>query len=73
MLPPTLATLASLARIRHGGRGVGVRRRRTIEPIRPRIRRGADDGYVAELPDGTSFVLPELVPQDDPGVREVRR
>ena len=58
LLPPTLATLASLARFEFGGRGHGAAAERSLEPISPTIRRGADGTLIAELPDGTSFTLP---------------
>jgi hypothetical protein len=58
LMPPTLATLASLVAFQSVADALAAADARTIEPISPRIRRGADGSFVAELPDGTSFVLP---------------
>lgn len=57
MLPPTLLTLASLARFASVAEAVAASGERSLEPVQPTIRR-VDGAYLAELPDGTSLPLP---------------
>jgi len=58
MLPPTVATLASLADLGTVAGVLAASAGRSLEPVRPTIRVDGDQ-IVAELPDGTSFVLPK--------------
>jgi 8-oxo-dGTP pyrophosphatase MutT (NUDIX family) len=57
MLPPTLATLASLVPFATVADAMAASQYRSLDPIRPTISAGPD-GYRAELPDGTSFTIP---------------
>ena len=57
MLPPTLATLASLTEFSTVADVLAASEQRNLDPIRPTVSEGPD-GYRAELPDGTSFVIP---------------
>jgi hypothetical protein len=58
LLPPTLATLTSLVAFDSVAAAMATADSRSLDPINPTIRRAADGGIVAELPDGTSFTLP---------------
>jgi 8-oxo-dGTP pyrophosphatase MutT (NUDIX family) len=58
LLPPTVATLTSLVRFDSVAAAMATADSRSLDPINPTIRRSADGGIVAELPDGTSFTLP---------------
>lgn len=58
MLPPTIMTLASLAGFTSVAQATAAAAERSLDPIRPIVTQGADGGYLAELPDGTSFALP---------------
>ena len=57
MLPPTLATLASLVPFASVAEAVAASGTRQLEPVQPKISSGPE-GYRAELPDGTSFTMP---------------
>jgi 8-oxo-dGTP pyrophosphatase MutT (NUDIX family) len=61
MLPPTIMTLASLAAFTSVAAATAAGAERTMDPVRPTITKGPDGGYVAELPDGTSFSVPKSV------------
>jgi 8-oxo-dGTP pyrophosphatase MutT (NUDIX family) len=58
MLLPTTTTLASLAGFETVAEALAAAAGRSLEPVRPTVRRGADGGYRAELEDGSSFCLP---------------
>lgn len=58
MLPPTLATLASLAQFDTVADVIAAADARALDPVQPTISRDAGGGLRAELPDGTSFSLP---------------
>ncbi len=58
LLPPTIATLAALARFDSVAAAFAASEERDLDPISPDIRRGADGAIIAELPDGTTFTLP---------------
>ncbi len=58
MLPPTLATLASLSGFATVAEAMAASDTRGLDPVRPTVRRGADGSFIAELSDGSSFVLP---------------
>lgn len=57
MLPPTLATLASLLPYATVADALAGADARSLEPVQPTISAGPD-GYRAELPDGTAFSIP---------------
>ncbi|MDQ2748939.1 MAG: NUDIX domain-containing protein [Actinomycetota bacterium] len=58
MLPPTLATLASLVPHATVASALAAASARSLDPVRPRIR-VADSGAVfADLPDGSSVSIP---------------
>ena len=57
MLPPTIATLASLSAFGSVADALAAAEGRTLEPVQPTVVRGPG-GYRAELPDGTSFPVP---------------
>jgi 8-oxo-dGTP pyrophosphatase MutT (NUDIX family) len=57
MLPPTLATLASLVAFPTVAEALAAAEARSVEPVRPTIR-VTETEVVAELPDGTSFSMP---------------
>jgi 8-oxo-dGTP pyrophosphatase MutT (NUDIX family) len=58
LLPPTIATLASLLEFPDVDAVLAAARERIIEPVRPNIRISETGDVVAELPDGTSITLP---------------
>ncbi|MDP9118309.1 MAG: NUDIX hydrolase [Actinomycetota bacterium] len=58
MLPPTLATLASLTAYPSVAQALAAADDRVIEAVRPHIRVGADGEVIADLPDGTSVSIP---------------
>ncbi|HEY2297503.1 MAG TPA: NUDIX hydrolase [Jatrophihabitans sp.] len=58
MLPPTIMTLASLAGYDSVAAVLAAAGSRTLEAVRPTVARTDDGGYLASLPDGTSFELP---------------
>jgi 8-oxo-dGTP pyrophosphatase MutT (NUDIX family) len=60
MLPPTIATLASLRPFTTVADVMAGSQARDLAPVHPRISEGPD-GYRAELPDGTSFLLPRAL------------
>ena len=57
MLPPTLATLASLVPFASVAEALDASAARSLEAVQPTISPGPD-GYRADLPDGTSFTIP---------------
>jgi hypothetical protein len=57
MLPPTLATLASLVPFGSVDEVLAAAEHRSLDPVQPTISSGPD-GYRAELPDGTAFTIP---------------
>jgi 8-oxo-dGTP pyrophosphatase MutT (NUDIX family) len=57
MLPPTMATLASLTKFATVADALAASGARSLEAVQPTISTGPD-GYLAELPDGTSFSIP---------------
>jgi 8-oxo-dGTP pyrophosphatase MutT (NUDIX family) len=58
LLPPTLATLASLLGFATVAEVVAAADGRLIEPIQPEIRVTDDGQVIADLPDGTSVSIP---------------
>lgn len=58
MLPPTLATLGSLATFGRLREALNASADRTLEAVRPTLRITDDGDVVAELPDGTSVTMP---------------
>jgi 8-oxo-dGTP pyrophosphatase MutT (NUDIX family) len=61
MLPPTIMTLASLARYLSVAEVLDAAQQRSLEPISPSIERNDDGDIIAKLPDGTAFVLPRTL------------
>jgi 8-oxo-dGTP pyrophosphatase MutT (NUDIX family) len=57
MLPPTMATLVSLARYGRVADALAAAPDQVVEAVRPVLRQ-VDGGVVAELPDGTSWPVP---------------
>ena len=61
LLPPTIATLASLVPFPSVDAVIASADGRDLQPVRPNIRL-TDDGYVvAELADGTSITVPQAM------------
>jgi 8-oxo-dGTP pyrophosphatase MutT (NUDIX family) len=60
MLPPTLATLASLVPFATVAEAMAAADTRSLAPVRPHIRIDEDGEIVAELPDGSSFTVPRV-------------
>ncbi|MCU1655475.1 MAG: hypothetical protein JWO57_131 [Pseudonocardiales bacterium] len=58
MLPPTLATLASLVPFATVAEAMASAAARTLEPINPIIRITDDGQVMADLPDGSSITVP---------------
>lgn len=58
MLPPTIMTLASLASHDSVAAVLAAAASRSLEAVRPTVEKTGDGGYLANLPDGTSFALP---------------
>ncbi|MDP9092195.1 MAG: NUDIX domain-containing protein [Actinomycetota bacterium] len=58
LMPPTLATLASLLPFATVAEVVAAADRRRIEPIQPVITITDDGQVIADLPDGTSISMP---------------
>lgn len=58
MLPPTIATLASLVPFSTVAEAMAAAVTRPLEAVRPNLRMTEDDRLVAELPDGTAFAIP---------------
>ncbi|HEV7193759.1 MAG TPA: NUDIX domain-containing protein [Jatrophihabitantaceae bacterium] len=58
MLPPTLATLASIVPFETVAEVIAAARSRDLRAVRPNIRLTDDGNVVADLPDGTSISLP---------------
>jgi 8-oxo-dGTP pyrophosphatase MutT (NUDIX family) len=61
LLPPTLATLASLVTFETVAEVIAAADKRVIEAIRPKIRVADDGQVVVELPDGTSITVPRTM------------
>jgi 8-oxo-dGTP pyrophosphatase MutT (NUDIX family) len=59
MLPPTIMTLASLTAYDSVAAVLAAAATRSLDAVRPSVQRTEDGGYLANLPDGTSFALPE--------------
>ena len=59
LLPPTMATLASLVPFDSVAAAMATADERSLDPISPDISRGADGAIIAAMPDGTTFTLPE--------------
>jgi 8-oxo-dGTP pyrophosphatase MutT (NUDIX family) len=59
MLPPTLATLASLVPFATVAEAIAAADTRSLDPVRPHIRVTDAGQVVAELPDGSSITLPQ--------------
>jgi 8-oxo-dGTP pyrophosphatase MutT (NUDIX family) len=60
MLPPTLATLASLQNFATVADALASADGRSLEAVQPTVSQGPE-GYRAELPDGTAFTLPRAL------------
>jgi 8-oxo-dGTP pyrophosphatase MutT (NUDIX family) len=61
LLPPTIATLASLLEFDNVDAALAAAQQRVIEPVRPTIRIAPGGDVIAELPDGTSVTLPRTM------------
>ena len=61
MLPPTLATLASLVEFDTVAEAMATADARSLDPVRPTLRVADDGAVVAELPDGTAFAIPRTM------------
>jgi 8-oxo-dGTP pyrophosphatase MutT (NUDIX family) len=58
MLPPTIMTLASIARYATVADVVAAAESRTLDAVRPEVRVGEDGSITVELPDGTQLPIP---------------
>jgi 8-oxo-dGTP pyrophosphatase MutT (NUDIX family) len=58
MLPPTIATLASLAGFATVAEVLAASGERRLEPVRPQVRVGEDGSVAVELPDGSLVAVP---------------
>jgi 8-oxo-dGTP pyrophosphatase MutT (NUDIX family) len=58
MMPPTILTLSSLADFTSVAEAIATSPERSMDPVRPKVKRGPDGAYLAELPDGAIFTLP---------------
>ncbi|MDT4925442.1 MAG: hypothetical protein QOG01_3155 [Pseudonocardiales bacterium] len=58
MLPPTLTTLASLVSFGTVSEALASSDSRSLDPVRPEIRIGADGAVAVELPDGSLVPIP---------------
>ena len=61
MLPPTIMTMASLAKYSSVAEVVAAAPQRPLDPISPTVTRTPDGDFRAELPDGTAFTLPRAM------------
>ncbi|MFN2518710.1 MAG: NUDIX hydrolase [Jatrophihabitantaceae bacterium] len=61
MLPPTLATLASLVPHATVAAAMAAAQARTLDPVRPHIRITDDGAVFADLPDGSSVSIPRTM------------
>ncbi|PZS17872.1 MAG: NUDIX hydrolase [Pseudonocardiales bacterium] len=61
MLPPTLATLASIVAHPTVASVLAAAGVRSLEPVRPRIRTTDDGSVFADLPDGSSVSIPRTM------------
>lgn len=59
LLPPTLATLASLMPFGSVAAALDGSAGRSLDPVQPRLSKRGDGGYDALLPDGSRFALPK--------------
>jgi len=58
LLPPTLATLASLVPHATVADALAAAGARSMDPVRPKIRVTDSGDVYADLPDGTSVSIP---------------
>lgn len=58
MLPPTLATLASLVEFDTVAEVLAASAERRLDPVRPKVRVGEDGSVAVELPDGSLVPIP---------------
>jgi 8-oxo-dGTP pyrophosphatase MutT (NUDIX family) len=58
MLPPTLATLASLVEFDTVGEVLAASVERRLDPVRPQVRVAEDGSVAVELPDGSIVPIP---------------
>jgi 8-oxo-dGTP pyrophosphatase MutT (NUDIX family) len=58
MLPPTMATLASLAGFGAVAEVLAASSERRLDPVRPQVRVGEDGSVAVELPDGSVVPIP---------------
>jgi 8-oxo-dGTP pyrophosphatase MutT (NUDIX family) len=58
VLPPTIATLASLLPFTTVAEALGSSDSRSLDPVRPELRIGDDGSVAVELPDGTIVPIP---------------
>jgi hypothetical protein len=58
LLPPTIATLASLLEFPDVDAALAAAKHRVLEPVQPNIRIGENGDVIADLPDGASITLP---------------
>jgi 8-oxo-dGTP pyrophosphatase MutT (NUDIX family) len=58
MLPPTVATLASLQGFATVADALAASDGRSLAPVRPELRIGTDGSVAVELPDGTTVPIP---------------
>lgn len=61
LLPPTLATLSSIAAFATVQDALAAAVERDLRPVRPNIRLTDDGNVIADLPDGTSISLPRTM------------
>jgi 8-oxo-dGTP pyrophosphatase MutT (NUDIX family) len=61
LLPPTAATLAGLAVHRTVADAMAAADRQSLDPVRPRLLRGADGTAAVELPDGSVLPVPQAL------------
>jgi 8-oxo-dGTP pyrophosphatase MutT (NUDIX family) len=58
LMPPTVATLASLVPFRSVVEVINAAEQRSLDAIRPTLERRDDGGYDVRLPDGTRLPIP---------------
>jgi 8-oxo-dGTP pyrophosphatase MutT (NUDIX family) len=63
MLPPTVATLASLVPYPTVAEALAAAGARSLDPVRPQIRITDEGDIVADLPDGSSVPIPRTILQ----------
>jgi 8-oxo-dGTP pyrophosphatase MutT (NUDIX family) len=59
MLPPTMATLASLAQFSTVAEVLAASGERRLDAVRPQVRVGEDGSVAVELPDGSLVPIPQ--------------